>query len=102
MYAVVGWRILHLAYAGKAIPTELVTKVFEQQHIQILQQITAKQIETVKDFILALGTLVGFAPTKKQPLPGEKLLWQAWGQMNQILKGWNLAHGNGPAFYGTG
>jgi len=102
IYAIVAWRILHLAYLGKIKPNESAAHFFEQEYIEILQQVSTKQIKTVKDFILALGKLVGFSSSKEQPLPGEKLLWQAWGQINQILKGWKLAQCKSQHFYGTG
>ena len=44
-----------------------------------------------------MGKLVGFVRSKKQPYPGEKLLWQATQQLNSVKLGFVLAQG-----YGTG
>lgn len=99
MYAIVGWRILHLNYVAKASPERKAGEVFEQVHIQILHAMTRKQIKTVVDFVVALGSLAGFKPTKKQPLAGEKLLWQAWSILHNVQWGWTLAKDK---FNGTG
>lgn len=99
MYAIVGWRILHLNYVAKASPERKAGEVFEPVHIQILQAMTRKQIKTVVDFVVALGSLAGFKPTKKQPLAGEKLLWQAWSILHNVQWGWTLAKDK---FNGTG
>lgn len=99
MYAIVAWRILHLNYVAKASPQRKAGEVFEHLHIQILQAMTQKQIKTVVDFVVALGSLAGFKPTKKQPLAGEKLLWQAWSILQNVQWGWTLAKDK---FNGTG
>lgn len=91
MYAIVAWRILHLNYVAKATPDRNANAVFEQVHIEILQTMTQKKIKTVADFVVALGALAGFKPTKKQPFAGEKLLWQALSILLNVQWGWNLA-----------
>lgn len=90
IYSIVAWRILHLAYLGKVAPQQLAINHFGEEQIRILKIITRKEIQTVKQYILALGALVGFSPSKKQPLPGEKLLWFAISQLNLIHKGFQL------------
>lgn len=100
LYGIVAWRILWLAYVGKVKPQAQAAEVFEQPQIEILENLNQKKILTVKDFLLALGRLVGFQTSKKQPLPGEKLLWQAYGQLMQIQRGFELA--GKPKFSGTG
>lgn len=100
LYSIVAWRILWLAYVGKVKPQTQAAEVFEQQQIEILENLNQKKILTVKDFLLALGRLVGFQTSKKQPVPGEKLLWQAYGQLTQIQRGFQLA--GRPKFSGTG
>ena len=100
LYSIVAWRILWLAYAGKVKPQAEAAEVFEQGQIDILENLDQKKILTVKDFLLALGRLVGFQTSKKQPLPGEKLLWLAYGQLMQIQRGFELA--GKPKFSGTG
>jgi hypothetical protein len=91
LYSIVAWRILWLAYVGKVKPQAEAKAVFEQSQIEILENLNQKKIMTVRDFLLAMGKLVGFQTSKKQPLPGEKLLWQAYGQLMQIQRGFELA-----------
>ncbi len=62
----------------------------------LLTTITQRSIYSVKDFVIALGKLVGFSPSKKQPFPGEKLTWQATPILFNIRTGF-LIHQN----YGT-
>lgn len=100
LYSIVAWRILWLAYVGKVKPQAQAAEVFEQPQIEILESLNQKKVLTVKDFLLALGRLVGFQTSKKQPFPGEKLLWQAYGQLMQIQRGFELA--GKPKFSGTG
>lgn len=91
LYSIVAWRILWLAYVGKTKPQTEAVNVFEQAQIEILESIHQKKIVTVNDFLMAMGKLVGFQSSTKQPLPGEKLLWQAYGQLMQIQRGVELA-----------
>lgn len=100
LYSIVAWRILWLAYVGKVKPQAEAAGVFEQPQIEILENLNQKKILTVRDFLLALGKLVGFQTSKKQPLPGEKLLWLAYGQLMQVQRGFELA--GKPKFSGTG
>ncbi len=100
LYSIVAWRILWLAYVGKVKPEIKASQVFEAQQIEILENLNQKKILTVKDFLLDMGKLVGFQTSKKQPLPGEKLLWQAYGILTQIIRGSQLA--GKPKFSGTG
>jgi hypothetical protein len=53
----------------------------------VLEKLTASKIETVKDHILAMGKLVGFVSSNKQPYPGKKLLWRAVQQLNSVKLG---------------
>lgn len=95
--SVVAWQLLRIAYLSKAKELEAADQNFDQQEKVILEKITASKIETVKDHILALGKIVGFVPSTKQPYPGEKLLWIAIQQLNAIKAGVFLAQS-----YGTG
>ncbi len=95
--SIVAWQLLRIAYLSKAKEQEPVEPYFDQQEKIVLEKLTASKIKTVKDHILALGKLVGFVPSSKQPYPGEKLLWQAVQQLNSVKLGFLLAQS-----YGTG
>jgi len=71
----VAWQLLAITYIVRNNPDEVATIVFKQQEITVLEKISKKQIQTVKEAILAMCKITaGFAPTKKQPLPGVKVL----------------------------
>jgi hypothetical protein len=95
--SIVAWQLLRIAYLSKAKEFDTADPHFDKQEQLVLEKLTGSKIETVKDHILALGKLVGFVPSKKQPYPGEKLLWQAVQQLNSIKLGFILAQN-----YGTG
>lgn len=95
--SVVAWYLLRLAYLVKAKPEDPASNHFDQHDTRLLTTITQKSIYSVKDFIIALGKLVGFSPSKKQPFPGEKLLWQATQILFNIRTGFFIHHN-----YGTG
>ena len=76
-YSVVAWQLLALTYFIREEPDAPATSFFEVGEIELLQKETNKVIKTVKEAVLALVKIVGFAPTKKQPLPGVKILTQA-------------------------
>jgi hypothetical protein len=95
--SIVAWQLLRVAYLNKAKEQAPADEFFDPQEKMLLEKINAAKIETVKDHIRALGKLVGFVPSAKQPYPGEKLLWQAVQQINAIRAGFVLAQS-----YGTG
>ena len=95
--SIVAWQLLRIAYLSKAKEQAPADQYFDPQEKMLLEKISASKIETVKDHIRALGKLVGFVPSTKQPYPGEKLLWQAVQQINAIRAGFLLAQS-----YGTG
>lgn len=95
--SVVAWYLLRLAYLVKVKPEEPAHLHFDQHDTMLLTTITQHSIYSVKDFIIALGKLVGFSPSKKQPFPGEKLLWQATQILFNIRTGFLIQQN-----YGTG
>lgn len=101
VYSMAAWQLLWLNYIGKAHPQALADEYFDQLEIEILQAHTGKSITTVQDFILSLGSLAGFAKSKAQPLPGEKLLWQSLKLLRAMKLGFQMAKDQSE-FYGTG
>ncbi len=95
--SIVAWYLIKIAYLRKSNEHDPVDKHFDAMEKVILEKITNKKIETVRDYVLSLGKLVGFVPSTKQPYPGEKLLWQAIRQINSIKTGFMLGQN-----YGTG
>lgn len=91
LYLIIGWYLLRLLYMGKATPDQSAIDYFDPLDIKLVQQITSKKIQTVKQFLIALSSLAGFVPSIKQPLPGEKLLWQSMRTLLAIRRGFLLA-----------
>lgn len=98
LYSLIGWHLLWLYRLGQSVPLEGADQYFQSDTIEILAVVSGKQIVVVKDFILELGKLGGFIPTKKQPLPGEKTLWIGLRQFIALTAGFMAAKQK----YGTG
>lgn len=73
-YSVVAWQLLALTYAVRENSEQSAELIFDPSEIHLLQSITGKKIGTVRQAVLALTKIVGFASSKKQPLPGVKVL----------------------------
>ncbi len=76
-YSITAWKLLAITYLVRQEAQAPATSIFEEEEIEILKHIGKKDIETVKEAVLALSKIIGFAPSKKQPLPGVKVLAQA-------------------------
>ena len=76
-YSVVAWQLLTLTYTLRENPSQSANQVFTSNELTLLQALAKKTISTVGDVVLALGKIVGFAPSSKQPFPGIKVLAQA-------------------------
>ena len=73
-YSVVAWQLLALTYALRHDPMQPAERLFEGDDLALLQRLARKPIHSVQAAALALSKLVGFTPSKKQPLPGVKVL----------------------------
>jgi hypothetical protein len=85
-YSVIAWRVLYLTYLARQDEQLPAEHYFDQVELQLLQasnhkahsnKAHPKSITTLQAGVAALGRLVNFQPTTKQPLPGVKLLAQA-------------------------
>jgi hypothetical protein len=76
-YSVVAWQLLTLTYTLRENPELSANQVFTPDELRILQALAKTTISTVGEGVLALGKMVGFAPSRKQPFPGIKVLAQA-------------------------
>lgn len=73
-YSVVAWQLLGLTYALRHDPEQPAETMFEPDELTVLHQLSGKPVDSLRQATLALAQLVGFAPSKKQPLPGVKVL----------------------------
>ncbi|MGK7891831.1 MAG: IS4 family transposase [Leptolyngbyaceae cyanobacterium] len=76
-YSVVAWRLLGLTYALRHDPEQPAQSLFDADELKLLQQLSGQPVDTLRQATLALTQLVGFTPSKKQPLPGVKVLAMA-------------------------
>jgi hypothetical protein len=91
-HAIAAWRLLDLAYWARENQEAPASMAFEAQELEALEKISEKKkgaIKTVKHAILALASIVGFAPSKKQPMPGVKVLAQALERFHFIRLGFD-------------
>ena len=89
--SMVAWKLLWLNYIARVKPNDPAKILFDSQEINS-GKVTKRKIITNTDYILALGSLSGFVKSKAQPLPGEKLLWQAVKLLQAIKTGINLSN----------
>lgn len=73
-YSVVAWRLLGLTYALRQDPEQPAQNMFDADELKLLHQLSGTPVDSLRQATLALAKLVGFAPSKKQPLPGVKVL----------------------------
>ncbi|MDQ2752650.1 MAG: IS4 family transposase [Bacteroidota bacterium] len=98
LYALIAWHLLWLQRLVKTKGNQPAADYIEPQTIEVAEAVTCKKMRTVTDFVIATAVLGGFVPTKKQPLPGEKTLWQGLRQLHVLQKGFLAAKQK----YGTG
>jgi hypothetical protein len=89
-YSIVAWQLLALTYLLRQTPEAAATQCFEEKELTILATTSRKELKTVKAATLALAQLVGFAPSKKQPLPGVKVLAKALESLFFIKIGFEM------------
>jgi hypothetical protein len=87
-YSIVAWQILAIVYLTRAEKDEEASRCFEAKEIEILEATSRKVIKTVKEATLALAGLAGFAPSKRQPMPGIKVLAQSLERFFYIKLGY--------------
>jgi hypothetical protein len=76
-YSIVAWRVLHLTYQGREKGQSPAQDYFDKAEMHLLSAKAKQPVTTLQEAMMALGLLVNFQPTKKQPWPGVKLLAQA-------------------------
>lgn len=73
-YSVVAWQLLGLTYALRHDPEQPAETIFEPDELTLLRHLSGQPVDSLRQATLALTRLVGFAPSKKQPWPGGKVL----------------------------
>ncbi|MBX0333194.1 hypothetical protein K3G39_08080 [Pontibacter sp. HSC-14F20] len=70
--------MLHLTYLARNQPQTPAEAHIEPLEVKVLQAKVQRPVQTLEEAVVALGKLAGFQKTKKQPLPGVKLLGEHW------------------------
>lgn len=73
-YSVVAWHLLALTYGLRQNPDQPAEAIFDETEVTLLKHLSRQPIHSLRDAVLAMTKLIGFAPSKKQPLPGVKVL----------------------------
>lgn len=86
--AITAWRVFDLQRMAKCQPHRLACEVMSEDQIRV-QYVLLHHLNqrchpirppphlTVRQLVVDLGRLAGFRPSRKQPVPGTKKLWQA-------------------------
>ena len=86
-YSIVAWQLLSLTLLVRTCPNASATTLYDKKQITVLENVTNKPIKTISQYILALGSLIGFTTSKKQPLPGVKVMAKAIECFHFIMLG---------------
>jgi hypothetical protein len=73
-YSVVAWQLLALTHGIRENPEQCPQVVFDSEEVTLLEKVSSQKIVSLGQAVLALTKLIGFAPSKKQPFPGVKVL----------------------------
>ncbi len=88
--AIAAWRALDLQRAAKAQPQRRAEEVAQPDELavgQLLHQLDRRcPIRpppglTVREYVVGLGKIAGFSPTRRQPIPGTEKIWQATAKL---------------------
>ena len=91
--------MMSLLSVAKSEPQTPIETLADPNEVEVLKTISSKEVTTAKQAVLVIASLAGFAPSKKQPLPGEKTFAQGLQTFLAIKTGFLLAKRQ---FYGTG
>ncbi len=87
-YTIIAWRVLYLTYLARQDSQLPAQQHFDALELQLLKAsnkpANQNPITTLQQAVSALGRLVNFQPTTKQPLPGVKLLAQALVKLHHM------------------
>lgn len=99
LLSVVAWQLLCLKHLAAQDPELEAGQALEPLQVEVLERQTGKKKLSLRQALIAIAALAGFAPSKKQPLPGEKTIWRGWAIFSAQCQGYQLAF---QKRYGTG
>ena len=86
LYSIVAWRIMYLSFAVKTEPEQAPKHYFSEQEVKILQTQDPQANQSMHHAIRALGKLVNWVPTTKQPYPGIKITAEALWKLKELTQ----------------
>ena len=84
LYSIVAWRIMYLNFAVKTQPEQTPQRYFSEQELKILQTKDTQANQSMHHAIRALGKLVNWVPTTKQPYPKIKITAEALWKLKEL------------------
>ena len=100
--SVTAWRVMDLERRARDTPDTPATELFSEHEIGVLYillrhyhviRAPPESTPDIRAFVVDLARLVGFIPSKRQPLPGTQKLWEGWrkysislGAMNALIE----------------
>lgn len=102
-YSLAAMDVLKIKYLAEKQPDLLIDQAgiqpiqhqalynYVNQHVDKKVKFIADDLPTIKDFCIVLGQLSGFRKSKRNPLPGLKILARAWLQLDIIVKSYKLS-----------
>ena len=82
LYTIVAWRILFLTLHVRQNPRCDPNLYFDKLELRVLRSKSDQADQSLDQAVKALGKLVNFVPTSKQPYPGIKVMAQAIHTLN--------------------
>ena len=90
-YSIVAWKLLAITYAIREDPEQNADILFDSSELRILENLSSQKLVSLGNAVLALVRMVGFAPSKKQPFPGVKVLATALERFSFTCIGFQIA-----------
>ena len=96
-------RLLQLRGLARSEPTRPASDCLPASYVEALrgvQRVRPAAAWTIRDFVRALARLGGFLGRKSDGEPGWQTIWEGWGRLNWILRGYDLARATPPPLNG--
>jgi len=91
--SVVALRLLDLREHARQEPEAPAAQSgLNEVELEVLKAKTGRELNTVREVVLALGHLGGHLNRKRDGLPGWITLWRGWLQLQPLVEGFLLAH----------
>lgn len=99
IYCIVSWRIFWLCMTNRTAPEAPADAVFTGTEIQVLahlspKTVSAKGMPAVADCLKAIARLGGYLARRRDPPPGNLVLWRGFKRLVDIHLGFELARNN--------